>query len=131
MCRDPLVQNVTAVTQATKTSSGSRDVAIPRDRSRRAAGPPVRAYDQLVPEPVTVTVMLFASLRERLGADRCVARAPQGATIAGLWPLLPEPVRRTAAPPGVRYAVNDTWAPAETPLGDGDRIAIVLPVSGG
>jgi len=84
-----------------------------------------------VPDPVTVTVMVFSSLRERLGSDQCVVRAPHGSAIAGLWPLLPTSIRRAQAPPGARYAVNDSWAAAETPLADGDRIAIVLPVSGG
>jgi molybdopterin converting factor small subunit len=91
----------------------------------------VRAYDRIVPDPVTVTILLFASLRARLGADECVVCAPHGAVLSGVWPLLPEPIRRADAPPGVRYAINDVWAPAETPLADGDRIAIVLPVSGG
>jgi molybdopterin converting factor small subunit len=91
----------------------------------------VRAYDRIVPDPVTVTVLVFASLRDRLGADQCVVRAPHGAALSGVWPLLPEQIRRADAPPGVRYAVNDVWAPAETPLANGDRIAIVVPVSGG
>jgi molybdopterin converting factor small subunit len=91
----------------------------------------VRAYDRIVSDPITVTVLVFASLRDRLGADECVVHAPYGAALTGVWPLLPEPIRRSDAPPGVRYAVNDVWAPAETPLANGDRIAIVLPVSGG
>jgi len=84
-----------------------------------------------VPDDVTLTVLVFAALRERLGADRCVVRAPGGAQPAQLWPLLPEPIRRTAAPPGVRYAVNDAWANEAAPLADGDRVAIIVPVSGG
>jgi molybdopterin converting factor small subunit len=131
VCRDPFVRNDTAVTQATKTSTRSRYVAVRPDGSRGAAESTCRAYDQSVPDPVTVTVMVFSSLRERLGSDRCVVCAPHGSTIAGLWPLLPQEIRRAAAPPGVRYAVDDTWAPADTPLADGDRIALVLPVSGG
>ena len=84
-----------------------------------------------MPDDVTLTVLVFAALRERLGADRCVVRAPGGAQPAQLWPLLPEPIRRTAAPPGVRYAVNDAWATEGAPLTDGDRVAIIVPVSGG
>jgi molybdopterin converting factor small subunit len=84
-----------------------------------------------VPNDVTVTVLVFSSLRERLGADSCAVQAPGGAEPAQLWPLLPEPIRRAAAPPGVRYAVNDVWATAGAPLADGDRVALILPVSGG
>jgi molybdopterin converting factor small subunit len=78
-----------------------------------------------------LTVLVFSSLRERLGADRCVVRAPSGARPAQLWPLLPDPIRRAVPPRGVRYAVNDLWADDGVPLADGDRVAIILPVSGG
>ena len=84
-----------------------------------------------MPDDVTLPGLGCAALRERLGADRCVVRAPDGARPAQLWPLLPEPIRRNAAPRGVRYAVNDAWATDATPLADGDRVAIILPVSGG
>jgi molybdopterin converting factor small subunit len=75
--------------------------------------------------------MLFASLGERLGADRCVVRVPPGAAPADLWPLLPDPIRRERAPTGARYAINDTWATDKARLAAGDRVAIILPVSGG
>lgn len=98
------------------------------------AGPLATArahYNQTVPDDLTLTVQVFSSLRERLGVDRCVVRAPSGARPEQLWPLLPEPIRRATPPRGVRYAVNDTWANNGAPLADGDRIAIILPVSGG
>jgi molybdopterin converting factor small subunit len=84
-----------------------------------------------VPAPVVVTVLLFAALRDRAGRDRCEVALPAGARIRDVWPVLPEPLRQTAAPTGIRYARNDEWAAAETPVSAGDRIAILLPVSGG
>jgi len=84
-----------------------------------------------VSDDLTVTVLVFSSLRERLGADRCVVRVPDGADPTQLWPLLPAPIRRAAAPPGARYAINDVWAADTAALADGDRVALILPVSGG
>ena len=82
-------------------------------------------------DDLTVTVLVFSSLRQRLGADRCVVRVPRDAGAGQLWPLLPEAIRRPTAPPGARYAINDVWATDAAPLADGDRVALILPVSGG
>ena len=84
-----------------------------------------------MPAPVVVTVLLFAALRDRAGRDTCEIALPAGSTISGIWPVLPPPIGREAAPAGVRYARNDEWAGAETPVAAGDRIAVLLPVSGG
>jgi molybdopterin converting factor small subunit len=75
--------------------------------------------------------MLFSSLRERLGADQCAVRVPPGSAPDELWPRLPSPIRCERAPAGVRYAINDAWAADGAQLSDGDRVAIILPVSGG
>jgi molybdopterin converting factor small subunit len=84
-----------------------------------------------MPAPVVVTVLLFAALRDRAGRDRCEIALPAGARIGDIWPVLPAPLRRNTAPAGVRYARNDEWAAPETPIASGDRIAVLLPVSGG
>ncbi len=81
--------------------------------------------------PLVVTVLLFAALRERAGRDSCQITLPAGATVSEIWPALPEPLGRRSAPDGVRYARNDEWAEPATPVESGDRIAILLPVSGG
>lgn len=81
--------------------------------------------------PVTVTVLLFAALRERAGSAELEVTVPDGTPIDGIWPWLPAPLGRADAPSGVRYARNDNWAAPGGVLAGGDRIALVLPVSGG
>jgi molybdopterin synthase catalytic subunit/molybdopterin converting factor small subunit len=74
---------------------------------------------------VTVTVKLFAGLRERAGWSK---RELDGVThVEDVWPALglgPEPA-------GLLYAVNKEYAPRERELADGDEVALIPPVSGG
>ncbi len=84
-----------------------------------------------MPASVVVTILLFAALRDRAGRDTCEITLPAGSTISAIWPALPAAIACDTAPAGVRYARNDEWADAETPVVAGDRIAVLLPVSGG
>jgi len=84
-----------------------------------------------MPAPLVVSVLLFAALADRAGRDTCHITLPAGATVSDIWSALPEPLGSQAAPAGVRYARNDEWAGPATPIASGDRIAILLPVSGG
>jgi molybdopterin synthase catalytic subunit/molybdopterin converting factor small subunit len=74
---------------------------------------------------VSVTVRLFAGLREQAGWSR---RELEGAArVADVRPLLdlgPEP-------PGLLYAVNKAYAQQDRELADGDEVALIPPVSGG
>ncbi len=72
----------------------------------------------------TVTVRLFAGLRERAG---WAERQLEAATVADVWPQL----GLGAEPPGLLYAVNKRYAPPDTVLADGDEVALIPPVSGG
>jgi molybdopterin synthase catalytic subunit/molybdopterin converting factor small subunit len=74
-----------------------------------------------------VTVRLFAGLREQAGQSRREVELPSGARVADVWPLL----ELGEAPPGLLYAVNREYAAADAPLGDGDELALIPPVSGG
>jgi molybdopterin converting factor small subunit len=80
---------------------------------------------------MTVTVRLFASLREAAGTDRLTMRLPVGTPVGALWSHLPEHVGRGGPPDAIRYALNHVWTPPGTTLRDGDEVALVLPVSGG
>ncbi|HEX8911888.1 MAG TPA: molybdopterin converting factor subunit 1 [Humisphaera sp.] len=81
---------------------------------------------------MTVTVHLFAILRDKAGTGSCALSLPDGATVAaaaealaGRFPAL------AGAVPRVAYAVNREYAGAATVLRDGDELALIPPVSGG
>ena len=79
-----------------------------------------------------ITVRFFALYRERAGCGRITVDledcATVGRLVAEVRRLLPD-----LAPPAVRVvaAVNAEYACYETPLSDGDEVALIPPVSGG
>ena len=73
---------------------------------------------------MTVTVRLFAGLRERAGWAR---REIEAETLADVWPAL----GLGDEPPGLLYAVNQEYAERGRRLADGDVVALIPPVSGG
>jgi molybdopterin synthase catalytic subunit/molybdopterin converting factor small subunit len=74
-----------------------------------------------------VTVRLFASLRERAGADAVRLELPEHATVGEALERL---AWLTDGVPVV-LAVNREYAPLEQRLGAGDELALIPPVSGG
>jgi molybdopterin converting factor small subunit len=84
-----------------------------------------------VPDRITVTVRLFASLREAAGAERFQLSVPAGTPVGALWGHLPEHVRALGPPSGARYALNHAWTIPAATLRDADEVAVVQPVSGG
>jgi molybdopterin converting factor subunit 1 len=79
-----------------------------------------------------IHVKLFAILRERAGTSELDIELGPGATVSdaagalleklpGLKPFLPR----------IAYAVNQAYAKSDTPLNDGDELALIPPVSGG
>lgn len=82
--------------------------------------------------PIKLRVLLFSVLREQLGADAVTVILDAPATgddlldhLATKYP--PVAAHRTA----VRLAVNEAYVPDDTPLHDGDEVALITPVSGG
>ena len=74
---------------------------------------------------MSITVRLFAGLRERAGWAQRELDGPR--SVGDVWPLLdlgPEPR-------GLLYAVNKEYAPRDRELADGDEVALIPPVSGG
>ena len=97
----------------------------------------------------TVRVRLFAALREAMGwSEQAVTAGSDPATPLQLWQQLDlagawqatagatagtaEPAAGSAGrPEGVRVAINQQFADADTPLSDGDELAFLPPISGG
>jgi molybdopterin synthase catalytic subunit len=78
-----------------------------------------------------VLVRCFAVLRE-LSADRSEVALADGATVEGAWAALAE--RYPAVVPHrpfVRAALNGAYTAWDEPLGEGDEVAFLPPVSGG
>jgi MoaE-MoaD fusion protein len=74
---------------------------------------------------MTVTVRLFAGLRERAGWAK---RELDGLErVADVWPALD----LGDEPPGLLYAVNKEYAEHDRKLEDGDEVGVIPPVSGG
>jgi molybdopterin synthase catalytic subunit len=82
---------------------------------------------------MTVSVRLFAILRERAGRDSVEIELPEGATVGDAF-------ARLAETPGLadlvermplRMAVNREYASAGAPISPGDELAVIPPISGG
>lgn len=82
---------------------------------------------------MTVTVRLFAILRERAGRDSVEIELPEDATVADAFerlaetPGLGELVERMP----LRMAVNREYVGAAAPIAPGDELALIPPISGG
>jgi len=76
---------------------------------------------------VKVRVRLFAGLRERAGSGDVEIELPEGAIVADVWPAL----SLGNEPPGILFAVNRAYTDRARPLGGGDEVALIPPVSGG
>jgi molybdopterin synthase catalytic subunit len=74
-----------------------------------------------------VTVRLFAMLRERAGADELRLELPEGARVRDALAQLGE----LADGLPLVMAVNREYAGDDVPLGPGDELALIPPVSGG
>jgi molybdopterin converting factor subunit 1 len=82
---------------------------------------------------MTVTVRLFAMLRERVGSDSIEVELADGATVAEALATIaerPELGGLLDRMP-VAMAVNRDYADPDTSLAAGDELALVPPVSGG
>ncbi len=74
-----------------------------------------------------VRVRLFAGLRQRAGADEVELELPEGASVGEALARMHD---LTGGIPVV-MAVNHEYADEDQPLGSGDELALIPPVSGG
>ena len=79
-----------------------------------------------------IRVRLFARQREIAGAREVAIELADGGTIEDAWSALARLHPALAdGRPYVRFARNGEYADPTTPLGDGDQVACIPPVSGG
>ena len=84
------------------------------------------------PAAISVRVLFFASLVDLMGGRRRSLYLPAAATIAdALHDLAKDVPEITSRAPHVSFALNEKFVPADTPLSDGDELALIPPVSGG
>ena len=77
-----------------------------------------------------ITVLYFASLREKMGCSEAREDVAPGITVGALWESLrARPALAGWAAP-VGFAVNGQWSGSERRLADGDTVALLPPVSG-
>lgn len=81
---------------------------------------------------MTVSVRLFASLRETAGTDRAAVDLPDGSSVEDLWPRLVERFPRLEGRnASLAWAVNHAYVKPSHRLSDGDEVAAMPPISGG
>lgn len=80
---------------------------------------------------MSVTVLLFASYADALGAQSLSVDLPSGATVADVLTDLRRRPGAERLPDAPLVAVNQRYATASTLLAVGDEVAVIPPVAGG
>ena len=81
---------------------------------------------------MTVEVLFFAAARDAAGMQRTTLDVPAGTTaMAALQQLVQRSPALAALAASLRLAVNEDFVAPDHVLGDGDRLALIPPVSGG
>lgn len=80
---------------------------------------------------MTITVQLFASYAEALGATSIQIELPEDATVEALMVAMAKFPGAHKLPPKPLIAVNLVYAKGDTTLKAGDEVAIIPPVAGG
>ena len=83
-------------------------------------------------QAVTITVKLFALLRDRAGTSEVELQLADNARVRDAADAIGRQVPGIAAMLArVAFAVNQQYVPVDTQLHDGDELAVIPPVSGG
>lgn len=98
----------------------------------RETGRPPPAVPPAAPAAIGVRVLFFASLADLMGDRQRNLDLPAGATVSDALRDLAQGAPDFASRvPHVSFAVNEAFVTADTPLSDGDELALIPPVSGG
>jgi molybdopterin converting factor subunit 1 len=80
---------------------------------------------------MSVTVLLFASYADALGARSLALDLPAAATVADVLAELRTRPGAERLPPSPLVAVNQRYASATSAVRAGDEVAVIPPVAGG
>ena len=80
---------------------------------------------------MNVTVLLFASYADALGAAELELALPAGSTVADAVRQLATLPGADRVPPAPLVAVNERYATLGQALAPGDELALIPPVAGG
>jgi len=80
---------------------------------------------------MSVTVLLFASYADALGASSLAVELPSDATVADVLAHLRTRPGADRLPPAPLVAVNQRYATAASAVRAGDEVAVIPPVAGG
>lgn len=78
-----------------------------------------------------ITLLFFASYAEAFGRSEQVLELGAGATVADLLAAVRAAPGAARLPPAPLVAVNQHYARPDTPLSEGDEVALIPPVAGG
>jgi len=78
-----------------------------------------------------VRVRFFASYAEAFGREEMSLELRAGASVADCVAALQADPAALRLPPSPLVAVNQRYARPETPLAEGDEVALIPPVAGG
>ena len=80
---------------------------------------------------MSVTVLLFASYADALGASSLSVELPANATVADVLADLRSRAGSERLPPTPLVAVNQRYAGVASAVHEGDEVAVIPPVAGG
>ena len=80
---------------------------------------------------MSVTVLLFASYADALGASSVTVEVQGDASVADVLAQLRTRPGAERLPPAPLVAVNERYATPASPVRSGDEVAVIPPVAGG